>query len=92
MALAFGPSAVGLVLTGMGRDGAEGLQAIQLAGGVTIAQDEESSVVFGMPRAARDLQAAQHILSLDDIPSVLCELAGVGPGSSGHPEVRRAAR
>ncbi len=91
MARTLGASSVGLVLTGMGRDGADGLLAIQRAGGVTIAQDEESSVVYGMPKAARDLNAAQHILSLDDIPGALCDLARVSRGSAGRSSIRRAA-
>ena len=48
----FGADAVGLLMTGMGEDGAEGLGVMKQAGALTIAQDEESSVVFGMPRAA----------------------------------------
>lgn len=56
------------VLTGMGRDGAAGLLALRNAGARTFAQDEATSVVFGMPFAAADLGAAQEIVALDDIP------------------------
>ena len=58
---------IGVLLTGMGRDGGEGLLALRKAGGLTIAQDAESSVVYGMPRAAAELQAAMEILPLDQI-------------------------
>jgi two-component system chemotaxis response regulator CheB len=64
-------SAVGIVLTGMGRDGADGLQAIALAGGTTIAQNEATCVVFGMPKEAIALNAAQHILPIDAISPFL---------------------
>ena len=70
-----GPRAVGCLLTGMGRDGAEGLGSMKRAGAVTLAQDEESSVVFGMPREAIRLGAAVHILPLRDIPAWLEGLA-----------------
>jgi two-component system chemotaxis response regulator CheB len=63
-ALAYGPRAIGVVLTGMGEDGARGLLAIKEAGGQTFAQDEATSVVYGMPRAAAELGAAQQILPL----------------------------
>jgi len=62
VARTFGARACGVLLSGMGADGAAGLQAIRQAGGKTLVQDESSCVVFGMPRAAIDLGAAQHVL------------------------------
>jgi two-component system, chemotaxis family, protein-glutamate methylesterase/glutaminase len=67
----YGPSTVGILLTGMGRDGAEGLQAIAQAGGVTIAQNEQTCVVFGMPKEAIALGAAQYILPIHEIAPML---------------------
>ncbi len=64
-------SAMGVLLTGMGCDGAKGLLTLRQAGQLTIAQDQASSVVYGMPRAAAELGAAKSILSLDAIASVL---------------------
>jgi two-component system chemotaxis response regulator CheB len=70
----FGSAAVGVLLTGIGSDGAEGMKAIAQAGGVTIAQDEESCVVFGMPKQAIALGAAQHILPPSAIGQTLTKL------------------
>jgi two-component system chemotaxis response regulator CheB len=70
-----GAAAVACLLTGMGRDGAQGLLAIRRAGGVTWAQDEASSVVWGMPREAVQLGAAQEVLPLNRIAGRLMTLA-----------------
>ncbi|PMB42781.1 chemotaxis response regulator protein-glutamate methylesterase [Fischerella thermalis CCMEE 5330] len=70
----YGQACVGILLTGMGRDGAEGMQAIAQAGGFTIAQDEASSVVFGMPKAAVELGAAQQVLPIHAIAPRLLSL------------------
>ena len=67
IARAYGAQSVGLVLTGMGTDGAAGLNSVRAAGGQTIAQDEATSVVYGMPREAAAIGAAQEILSLERI-------------------------
>jgi two-component system, chemotaxis family, protein-glutamate methylesterase/glutaminase len=64
---AVGAEAVGVLLTGMGRDGAEGLQAMHTAGALTLVQDEASSVVWGMPKAALDLGAADEVLPLEQM-------------------------
>lgn len=65
------------LLTGMGRDGANGLKALRDAGAFTIAQNEATSVVYGMPRAAAELDAADLVLPLDDIgPALLKTTAG----------------
>lgn len=74
IAVDYGPDAVACLLTGMGRDGAAGLRAIRDAGGQTIAQDEASSIVYGMPREAAALGAAERILSLDDIARAVAAL------------------
>ena len=66
-----GGNAVGVILTGMGGDGAKGLLAMKQAGAFTIAQDEASCVVFGMPKEAIKLGGAEKILALSDIPSAV---------------------
>jgi two-component system chemotaxis response regulator CheB len=75
LAVEVGDECVACLLTGMGRDGAEGLLAIREAGGSTIAQDEATSVVFGMPREAILLGAAEQILPLDQVASTLAAFA-----------------
>ena len=66
-----GTNCIGVLLTGMGKDGAEGLLAMRHAGAYTIAQDQQSSVVYGMPRAAVALGAVNIVLPLDHIAGYL---------------------
>jgi two-component system chemotaxis response regulator CheB len=85
----FGPQSIAVLMTGMGEDGASGMGAIQSAGGLTIAQSEESCVVFGMPRAAIERGYAIRVVSLEALPSALqaqCtrERAFGEPGHSRH--------
>ena len=74
VAIEYGPSAAACLLTGMGQDGARGLLAVHQAGGVTIAQDEATCVVYGMPREAVLMGAAQRVLPLPDIGPALAKL------------------
>lgn len=67
----YGRNSLAVLLTGMGTDGADGMASIHRAEGITIAQDEASSVVFGMPKAAIALNAAQHVLPVREIASFL---------------------
>ncbi len=75
---AYGRSAVGILLTGMGRDGAAGLRQLREAGGMTIVQDEESSIVFGMPGEAIRLGAAEYVLSPRRIAEAIRSMATHG--------------
>jgi two-component system chemotaxis response regulator CheB len=76
VAQAYAAQAIGIVLTGMGEDGAHGLRAMYDKGAYTIAQDEATSVVYGMPCRAAELGAVQQILPLSQIAGVLTKLAG----------------
>jgi len=69
-----GPNAVGVIMTGMGRDGASGLLEMKKAGAKTIAQDEETCVVFGMPKEAIKLGAVDVVAPLQDIPKVILNM------------------
>jgi two-component system, chemotaxis family, protein-glutamate methylesterase/glutaminase len=71
----YGASSIGVLLTGMGEDGAEELKQMKEKGAITIAQDRDSSVVHGMPGQAIKLGAAQHILPPDEIAKLLIKLA-----------------
>lgn len=70
-----GKNAVGVIMTGMGADGADGLKEMRDAGAETVAQDEASCVVFGMPKEAIERGGACHVASLDNIPRKILELA-----------------
>lgn len=71
-----GTNTVGAVLTGMGADGADGLVRLRAAGARTLAQDEASSVVFGMPKEAHRRGGAERLISLDRIPAAITDLVG----------------
>lgn len=75
VAAVYGKRAVGIVLTGMGSDGAKGLACIKAAGGRTLAQDEASSVIYGMNRVAIEGGAAERVLPLDEIAATMVRLA-----------------
>ncbi len=68
VAAVFGKQTVGVVLTGMGRDGAHGLSLVKQHGGITIAESERTALIYGMPRAAFEADAVMHVCDLPDIP------------------------
>jgi two-component system chemotaxis response regulator CheB len=69
----FGNSAMGVIMTGMGSDGAQGMKAIYRAGGLTVGQDEASCIVYGMPRACAELGVLNRVVPLSAIPSQILQ-------------------
>ena len=78
----FGSGAVGIIMTGMGRDGVDGCKAILAAGGTTFGQDEATSVVYGMNKAAFLEGAVRRQFALEELPAILSRLARKGPPPS----------
>ncbi len=79
-----GADAIGVILTGMGKDGAQGLLAMRRQGAFTLAQDEASCIVFGMPKEAIDIGAAEMVAQLHLIARrIMSNLAGVGSENTG---------
>lgn len=67
----YGEDAIGVILTGMGRDGVEGMRAIHQAGGLTLAQDEASSVIYGMNQQAVNAGVITRVIPLNELPEQL---------------------
>ena len=79
VAAAFGRSALAVILTGMGRDGVDGLRAIRQAGGRTIAESEATAIVYGMPAAAVNAGLADYVLPLDQVCAAVAGMAAGAP-------------
>jgi two-component system chemotaxis response regulator CheB len=85
IAQAAGSRAVGVILTGMGRDGAAGLLALRQAGAATLGQDEMTSVVYGMPKVAFEIGAVEAQYPLDRISAhILARCDARGPAMADH--------
>jgi two-component system chemotaxis response regulator CheB len=85
-----GARGVGVVLTGMGSDGAKGAKAIADAGGVVVAESQETAVIFGMPGEAIATGAVRHVLPLPRIPEALLALAPTSAVRRSGPKPRIA--
>lgn len=79
-----GANAIGVMLTGMGGDGADGMKAMRDAGARTMAQDERTCVVFGMPKVAWERGGAERLLPLGDIAGAVLDILGFGNGNPGQ--------
>src|SRR4030088_1309975 len=86
----FGPQAMAVLMTGMGEDGAVGLGEIRAAGGYTVAQSQDTCVVFGMPKAAIERGYAMRIANLQDLPNLLQAQCAPERGRPENAEVKRA--
>lgn len=75
VAAVYGKNCLGVILTGMGSDGVEGLKAVKQCGGQTIAEDKSTSIVYGMPKAAFDAGVADKVLPLPEIPEAIMHWA-----------------
>ena len=73
VAVCAGANATGIIMTGMGDDGARGLKEMKESGARTVAQDEASCVVFGMPRVAIEMGATDSVVPLSLIPKAVCD-------------------
>ena len=76
VAEAYGATALSVIMTGMGADGAVGMRSLKNAGARTIAQDEKSCVVFGMPKEALAMGAVDHVVPLDGIAALVTAICG----------------
>jgi two-component system chemotaxis response regulator CheB len=74
VAESFGSNAIGVIMTGMGSDGSEGIAAIKKKGGVTLAQDEKSSIVYGMNKVAVDAGNVDKVVSLEKLAAEIAAL------------------
>jgi two-component system chemotaxis response regulator CheB len=88
VAQAAGNHAVGVLLTGMGTDGAKGLLAMKQAGAITLAQDENTSTVYGMPREAVRLGAVERVVPLGDFPETIAQTLRSARVATNPPETR----
>src|SRR5262249_24541877 len=80
VASAFGPNAIGVIMTGIGSDGCDGIRMLRRMGGTVLAQDRAACVVYGPPRAVVDAGLADQVVSLDAMAEVITRL--VADGSS----------
>lgn len=87
----FGPQAMALLMTGMGEDGACGMGEIRAAGGVTVAQSQQTCAVFGMPKAAIERGYAMRIADLQDMPSILQAQCAANRSRGDTTDVKRAS-